>query len=244
MTLAKRKNLAVSDDKSRNSPQAKTVLAIDLGGSHVKVHLSSGGEKRASVSGLTMTPETMVAAVKEMTKDWAYDVIGMGYPGPIADNRPAVDPHNLAAGWKGFDFETALGKPTRLVNDALMQAVGSYEGGHMLFIGLGTGLGSAMVTNNVGLPLELGHLPYKKKRTFEDYVGVHGLETRGKARWRKSVADVAARFQAAFEPDYIVIGGGNVDKLKTLPENCRRGDNENAFLGGFRLWLDDRLTVR
>jgi polyphosphate glucokinase len=168
----------------------------------------------------------------------------MGYPGPIAGNKPAVEPHNLAAGWKGFDFADALGKPTRLVNDALMQAIGSYEGGHMLFLGLGTGLGSAMMTHNVGVSLELGHLPYKKKQTFEDYVGLNGLERRGKSRWRASVADVAAIFQAAFEPDYIVIGGGNVDKIKELPGNCRRGDNENAFLGGFRLWLDDKLLIK
>ena len=232
------------NDEPSNSNAAKVVLAIDLGGSHVKVHLSSGGEKRSVVSGPGMTPAKMVAAVAEMTRDWAYDAIGMGYPGPIAGNKPVAEPHNLAAGWKGFDFADALGRPTRLVNDALMQAIGSYEGGHMLFLGLGTGLGSAVMTHNVAVPLELGHLPYKKKQTFEDYVGLNGLERRGKSRWRASVADVAAIFQAAFEPDYIVIGGGNVEKIKDLPGNCRRGNNENAFLGGFRLWLDDQLLVK
>ncbi len=222
----------------------QTVLAIDLGGSHVKVHLSTGGEKRAVVSGPDMSPDKMVKAVREMAEGWNYDVIGMGYPGPVSDNKPSLDPHNLAAGWKGYDFEKAFGKPLKLVNDALMQAIGSYEGGRMLFLGLGTGLGAAMVADSVCLPMELAHLPYRKKKTFEDYVGLRGLEADGKAKWRKSVADVAERLWAALQPDYIVIGGGNVDKIKDMPENCRRGDNENAFKGGFRIWQDSALKLR
>jgi polyphosphate glucokinase len=222
---------------------AKTVLAIDLGGSHVKVHLSTGGEKRAVASGPDMSPDKMVKAVREMADGWEYDVIGMGYPGPIASNKPSLDPHNLAAGWNGYDFEKAFGKPLKLVNDALMQAIGSYDGGRMLFLGLGTGLGAAMVVDKVCLPMELAHLPYKKNQTFEDYVGFRGLKARGKSRWRKSVDDVARRLKAALQPDYIVIGGGNVDKLKDMPADCRRGSNENAFAGGFRIWLDPTLKL-
>jgi polyphosphate glucokinase len=234
------------DTPSQNnepSEAAQTVLAIDLGGSHVKVHLSTGGEKRSVTSGAGMTPERMVKAVKEMAEGWGFDVIGMGYPGPVQNDMPSLDPHNLGSGWKEYDFAKAFGKPVRLVNDALMQAIGSYEGGRMLFLGLGTGLGSAMVADNVCLPMELAHLPYKKKLTFEDVVGLRGLEANGKAKWRKSVADVAERLKAAVQPDYIVIGGGNVDKLKDMPDGCRRGDNENAFAGGFRIWLDPTLKL-
>ncbi len=233
-------DLTISPTGGASTPR---VLAIDLGGSHVKVHLSEGGEKRSAVSGPQMTPDLMVKTVKDLSKDWEFDVIGMGYPGPISDNAPSIEPHNLASGWKGYDFSGAFGKPVRMVNDALMQAIGSYEGGRMLFLGLGTGLGSAMIAENVCMPMELAHLPYKKRQTFEDYVGLRGLEARGKARWRKSVADVTQRLNAALEPDYIVIGGGNVEKLKAMPEHCRQGHNENAFLGGFRVWLDPTLKL-
>ncbi len=222
----------------------KTVLAIDLGGSHVKVSLSTAGGKRSVVSGPRMTPGQMVAAAKELAAEWEYDVIGMGYPGPVTGNKPSLEPHNLGAGWKDFDFEAAFGKPLRLVNDAMMQAIGSYEGGRMLFLGLGTGLGAAMIAESVCLPMEVAHLPYKKGSTFEDYVGERGLDRRGKSKWRQSVFDVAGRLQGALQPDYIVIGGGNVDKLKELPPQCRRGTNDNAFRGGFRLWLDEKLVVR
>lgn len=226
-----------------SEPQ-KVVLAIDLGGSHVKVSLSTIGGKRAEESGPQMTPDEMVKAVKDLASDWTYDVIGMGYPGTTANNKPSVDPHNLGPGWKDFDFEAAFGKPVRLVNDAMMQAIGSYEGGRMLFLGLGTGLGAAMIADNVCLPMELAHLPYRKGNTFEDYVGERGLQRRGKSKWRESVEDVAAKLYAAMEPDYIVIGGGNVDKLKTMPPNCRAGANENAFRGGFRIWQDKKLVIR
>ncbi|KQV65301.1 ROK family protein [Rhizobium sp. Root1220] len=229
--------------ETKTGLDTKKVLAIDLGGSHVKVHLSTGGEKRSVASGPKMTPDAMVKAVKEMAEGWDYDVIGMGYPGPVLQNVPSLDPHNLGPRWKGYDFGKAFGRPVRLVNDALLQAIGSYQGGRMLFLGLGTGLGSAVVADNVCLPMELAHLPYKRKQTFEDVVGFRGLTARGKSKWRKSVVDVTQRLKAAFQPDYIVIGGGNVDKLKEMPDGCRRGDNENAFLGGFRVWLDPTLKL-
>lgn len=223
------------------APTDLVVLAIDLGGSHVKTRLSSGSERRAAVSGAAMSAQKMVETVKELTADWQYDVIGMGYPGPVTDNKPAVEPHNLGPGWKDFDFSAAFGKPVRLVNDAVMQAIGSYRDGNMLFIGLGTGLGSAMIVNHVCLPMELAHLPYKNDETFEDFVGERGLEKYGKKKWRKSVEKVVAKLQAALLPHEVVIGGGNVDKLEKLPDGCRAGDNENAFLGGFRLWKDESL---
>lgn len=233
--------------RERSKPKAaasagRVVLAVDIGGSHVKVELSSGSERRSVVSGSKMTAARMVDALRDLTADWHYDLVAMGYPGPVSAHRPAADPFNLGPGWKGFDFETALGKPVRMVNDALMQAIGSYEAGRMLFLGLGTGLGSAMIAENVCLPLELAHMPYKKA-TFEDYVGERGLEGRGKGKWKKSVFDVTDRLSAALLPDYIVIGGGNVEKLKELPSKCRRGSNDNAFRGGFRVWLDDGLRL-
>ncbi|MBB3656972.1 polyphosphate glucokinase [Rhizobium sp. BK650] len=221
---------------------SRIVLAVDIGGSHVKAELSSGSERRSVASGPKMTAKKMVDALRDLTADWHYDLVAMGYPGPVAAHRPAADPFNLGPEWKGFDFEAALGKPVRMVNDALMQAIGSYEAGRMLFLGLGTGLGSAMIAENVCLPLELAHMPYKKA-TFEDYVGERGLEGRGKGRWRKSVFDVTDRLAAALQPDYIVIGGGNVDRLKEMPPKCRRGSNDNAFRGGFRVWLDDSLRL-
>jgi polyphosphate glucokinase len=223
--------------------QGQTVLAIDIGGSHVKVMTSNGSEERKVVSGPEMTAADMVEAVKKMAEGWHFDVIGMGYPGPVLHSRPLMDPANLGPDWIGFDYEGGFGMPVRIVNDALMQAIGSYEGGRMLFLGLGTGLGAAMIVDNVAQPMELAHLPYKKKKTFEDYVGERGLEKHGKKKWRKSVFDVVDRLKAAMRPDYVVIGGGNVEKLDELPEDCRRGDNSLAFKGGFRLWQDKELLV-
>jgi polyphosphate glucokinase len=185
-----------------------------------------------------MTAEQMVAAVKKLGVDETWDCVSVGIPTPVHLGRILAEPINLGGGWVGFDFEAAFGAPVRVVNDAAMQALGSYDGGTMLFLGLGTGLGSALVGGGVVHPMELGHLPYRKA-TFEDYVGEAGLQRRGKNRWRKDVADVVSRFQAAVEPDYIVLGGGNVDELDKLPSNCRRGDNGNAFVGGVRLWDDD-----
>jgi polyphosphate glucokinase len=221
----------------------QVVLGIDIGGSHVKVMTSTGGEERKAESGSKMTAADMVAAVKKLTDGWHYDVIGMGYPGPVLHNRPLVEPANLGPHWVGFDFQGRFGAPVKIVNDAMMQAIGSYEGGRMLFLGLGTGLGAAMIVDNVAQPMELAHLPYKKGKSFEDYVGERGLEKRGKKKWRKSVFDVVDRLRAAMQPDYVVIGGGNVENLDELPEDCRRGDNTLAFKGGFRLWQDKTLVV-
>jgi polyphosphate glucokinase len=177
----------------------------------------------------------MALQSQKITEGWSYDVVSIGYPGPVLHNRPIAEPHNLGRGWVGFDFEGAFARPVKLINDAAMQALGSYKGGKMLFLGLGTGLGSTMIVDGIIEPMELGHLPYKKC-TYEDYVGQRGLERTGKNKWRSNVADVVARLIAALEPDDIVLGGGNVRHLKELPIACRAGDNANAFLGGFRLW--------
>jgi polyphosphate glucokinase len=211
------------------------VLVIDVGGTHVKILASGHDMPRKFPSGPTMTPQQMVAGVKRLAGTWKYDVVSMGYPGPVLQNRPVADPHNLAPGWIGFDFEASFACPIKMINDAAMQALGSFKGGKMLFLGLGTGLGSALVVNGVVEPMELGHLPYKKG-TYEDYVGREALEERGKKKWRRDVADVAARLIAALEPDDVVLGGGNVEELKQLPPHCRAGNNANAFIGGFRLW--------
>jgi len=245
MSQVKERRKASVDSKEGAVPAAAkdmVVLAIDLGGSHVKMRLSSGSDRRAAVSGPTMSAKEMVQAVKDLTHDWQYDVIGMGYPGPVSNNRPAVEPHNLGPGWQDFDFSAAFGKPVKLVNDAVMQAIGNYKNGNMLFLGLGTGLGSAMIVNHVCLPMELAHLPYKKRGTFEDFIGERGLEKYGKKKWRQSVEEIVGKLQAALLPHEIVIGGGNAEKLKELPSGCRVGENENAFLGGFRLWKDATLS--
>lgn len=211
------------------------VLVVDVGGTHIKVLATGQTEPREFPSGPTMTPKPMISGIKRLTADWKYDVVSMGYPGPVLRNRPVADPHNLGAGWVGFHFQQAFRRPLKLINDAVMQAWGSYKGGKLLFLGLGTGLGSAMIVDGVAEPMELGHLPYKKA-TYEDYVGLRGLEKWGKKKWRRHVGDVVARLVAALEPDNVVLGGGNVKKLKELPRGCRPGDNGNAFLGGFRLW--------
>jgi polyphosphate glucokinase len=211
------------------------VLAIDVGGTHIKTLLSGEDTPRKFDSGPQMTAREMVRGVKAITKDWKYDVVAIGYPGPVMRNKPIMEPHNMGKGWVGFHFEQAFGRPVKVVNDAAMQALGSYKKGRMLFLGLGTGLGTAVVDGDIVEPMELGHLPYKKK-TYEDYVGLRGLKKHGKKKWRKDVADVVERLKAAIEPDEVVLGGGNVKKLKRLPPNCREGNNFNAFLGGFRLW--------
>lgn len=215
----------------------RVVLAVDVGGTHVKVLTSREQEHRRFDSGPKLTPEQMIAGVREVTGGWSWDVVSVGIPSPVRGGKPLAEPVNLGDGWVGFDFDDAFGVPTKVVNDAVMQAVGSYEGGRMLFLGLGTGLGSALIIDGVVEPLELGHLPFKKK-TFEDYVSARALEKRGKKQWRKAVFEVVERLSGAMEPDYVVIGGGGVDDLDELPPNCRRGDNENAFTGGFRLWDD------
>ena len=211
------------------------VLAIDVGGSHVKLLASGEHESRRFASGPKLTPEQMVEGVRAHVDGWAWDVASIGVPTPVRGGKVIAEPVNLGRGWVGFDFEQALGKPVRLINDAAMQAIGSYEGGRMLFLGLGTGLGSALVVEGIVEPLELGHLPYRKA-TFEEYVSEQALEKRGKSRWRKAVFDVVERLSAAMEPDYVVLGGGGAKLLDELPPNSRRGGNENAFVGAFRLW--------
>ena len=211
------------------------VLVVDIGGSHVKILATGHDEPRKFVSGPTLTAERMVSGVKKLARGWTYDAVAIGYPGLVLRGRPVVEPHNLAKGWVGFDYRAAFRRPVKIINDAAMQALGSYKGGAMFFLGLGTGLGSALVVDGIVEPMELGHLPYKKG-TYEDYVGLRGLEKRGKKKWRKHVADVVEGLVAALESDDVVLGGGNVKLLKELPPGCRMGNNANAFLGGFRLW--------
>jgi polyphosphate glucokinase len=213
----------------------RAVLAVDVGGSHVKLRVPAEEERRRFDSGPDLTPQQMVDGVLRAADGWTWEVASVGIPSPIRGGKIVAEPVNLGGGWVGFDFDAAFGKPTKVVNDAVMQAIGSYEGGRMLFLGLGTGLGSALVVDGVVEPLELGHLPFKK-HTFEDYVSARALERHGRKKWRKLVAEVVDQLARAMEPDYVVIGGGGAKELDELPPNCRRGDNENAFLGGFRLW--------
>src|SRR5215831_10898665 len=182
-----------------------------------------------------LTAKQMVSEVRKLASNWKYDVVSIGYPGPVLHHRPIAEQHNLGRGWVGFDFAKAFGAPVKVVNDAALQALGSYKRGKMLFLGLGTGLGSTMIDNGILEPMELGHLPYKKG-VYEDYVGIKGLEKHGRRKWRREVGDVVARLMAALEPDDVVLGGGNAKQLKAMPTGCREGDNANAFLGGFRLW--------
>ena len=213
------------------------VLVIDVGGTHVKILATGQSDKREFASGPKMTPERMASGVRQLAKGWSYDVVSIGYPGPVLHNRPVADPKNLGPGWMGFDFKRAFGRPVKVLNDAAMQALGSYKSGKMLFLGLGTGLGSTLIVDGIVEPMELGHLPYKKA-TYEDYVGERGLERLSKKRWRKHVFDVIGRLDAALEPDDVVLGGGNARMLKELPPGCRLGDNANAFRGGFLMWED------
>jgi len=223
--------------RGKNNRSTK-VLVVDVGGTHVKILASGQDDRRMFPSGPTLTAKKMVSQVKQLARGWTYEAVSIGYPGPVLRGRPVVDPPNLGNGWVGFDFRAAFGRPVKVMNDAAMQALGSYKGGKMLFLGLGTGLGSTMIVDKIVEPMELAHLPYKKG-TYEDYVGIRGLERWGKKKWRKHVADVVKRLLTALEPDEVVIGGGNAKKLKQLPAGCRVGDNANAFLGGFRMW-DER----
>jgi polyphosphate glucokinase len=211
-------------------------LVVDVGGTNVKV-LASGHRVPIKIkSGPTLTPRDMVRAVLDATSDWTYDRVSVGYPGPVKHGKPIRDPWNLGPGWVGFDFRKAFGKPLKMVNDAAMQALGSYEGGTMLFLGLGTGLGSTMIRNGTLIPLELAHLPYRHGKTYEDWIGEAGMKRLGKNRWRKHVAAVVALLTEGFLADYVVLGGGNVRHMKRLPKGARRGRNTNAFKGGYRLW--------
>jgi len=212
------------------------ILVIDVGGTHVKV-LATGHKNRVEIpSGPKLTPAKMVAAVQAATEGWKYEAVSIGYPGPTVHGHPISEPVHLASGWVGFDFKKACHRPVKIVNDAAMQALGSYHGGRMLFLGLGTGLGSALIVDNVLEPMELAHLPYKKGRSYEDYVGLAGLERLGKKKWRHQVNKVVQQLKSAVQADYVVLGGGNARLLKKLPPGARLGDNANAFRGGFRLW--------
>jgi polyphosphate glucokinase len=213
----------------------KRVLVVDVGGTSVKILATGQTIRRSFRSGRALTPKQMVSGVKKLATDWSYDVVSIGFPGPVIDGRPISEPPNLGRGWVGFDFARAFRCPVKVVNDAAMQALGSYKGGKMLFLGLGTGLGTTMIVDGIIAPMELSHLPYKKG-TYEDYVGRGGLDRNGKKKWRSDVADVVKRLIAALQPEDTVIGGGNVSKLKELPPHSRPGQNANAFRGGFRLW--------
>ena len=219
-------------------------MVIDVGGTHVKVY--GPGHKKAVkiVSGPKMTAKQMVADVKKVAAGWKYSAVSIGYPGAVVHGRPVIEPHNLAPGWVGFDFARAFGHHVRIVNDAAMQALGSYEGGRMLFLGLGTGLGSAMIVDGVLEPLELAHLPYKKGRTFEDYIGLAGLKRLGVKKWRAHVKDIVQQLRMALQADYVVLGGGNAGLLKKLPDRCRLGNNANAAVGGLRLWKSPSSFAR
>ena len=212
------------------------VLVVDVGGRNIKIQVSGRRSARKFPSGPELTAEQMVAGVVNTAKGWKYDAVSIGYPGPVNRGLVLEEPKNLGAGWVGFDFKKAFGCPVKVINDAAMQALGSYEGGRMLFLGLGTGLGSALIADNVIMPMELAHLPYKKGRTFEDYVGRRGLKRLGKKKWQRAVEDVVCRLKAALVADYVVLGGGNAKKLQPLPEEARLGDNAHAFVGGRRLW--------
>jgi polyphosphate glucokinase len=214
------------------------VLVVDVGGTHVKILATGHRTPIKLASGPTMTPARMVAAVKKAAAGWTYSAVSIGYPGAVLHGRPVAEPHNLGHGWVGFNFKKAFGRPVRVINDAAMQALGSYRGGRMLFLGLGTGLGTALIVDGMLEPMELAHLPYKKGRTYEEYVGLAGLKRLGRKKWRRHVAEVVHLLASALEANDVVLGGGNVKLLRTLPPGTRRGANSNAFVGGFRMWTN------
>ncbi len=218
----------------RRSP--RRILVIDVGGTHIKFRVEGRGRIFKFASGPRLGPERMTRKVLKRAEGLRFDAVSIGYPGLVFHGRIAAEPHNLGGGWIGFDFAAAFGKPVRIVNDAAMQAIGSYRGGRMLFLGLGTGLGATLIIDGVVEPTEIGHLPYRRGRTFEDYLGERGRRRLGTRKWRRAVADVVAHLEAAFEADYVVLGGGNAARLKKLPSGARRGDNRNAFVGGLRIW--------
>jgi hypothetical protein len=221
----------------------KRILVIDIGGSNVKLMISRA-EKRKCKSGRTLTPREMVTQIKPLVGDWKFDAISIGFPAPVRDGRILSEPKNLGRGWVSFDFEKAFRKPVRIINDAAMQALGSYRGGRMLFLGLGTGLGSALVWDNYIFPLELGDLPYRNGSIIEDYLGKPGLDLLGEKNWRRDVEHALVQLKKSLIADHVVLGGGNAKKLKELPKGVERGHNRNAFLGGKRLWQMDSQTGR
>lgn len=236
------KKTTSSQPASLATTKKQNILTIDVGGTNVKLLVTGQKQERKIPSGPTFTAAQMAEQVKEAVKDWDYDAISIGYPGPVVQGRPLGDPYNLGAGWVKFNFHKAFGKPVKIVNDAAMQALGSYRKGRMLFLGLGTGLGSAMIVDGVLQPMELAHLPYKKGRTYEDYLGRRGLKRLGVKKWQKNVFEVVNQLRQAVQADDVVLGGGNAKKLEKLPPGVRLGSNNNAFIGGFRMWQDE--TVR
>jgi|SRR5579862_1832292 polyphosphate glucokinase len=214
------------------------VLVVDVGGTHVKLLVTGMKQPIKIVSGPSLTPVELMRKIKAALKGRAYDVVSIGYPGPVVHGHPLREPYNLGRGWVGFDFHKAFGRPVKLINDAAMQALGSYKTGRMLFLGLGTGLGSTMIVDGVLQPMELAHLPYKNGKTYEDYLGLRGLKRLGRKKWQRQVYKVVAELRTALEADHVVIGGGNAKKLKPLPDNTILGSNENAFVGGFRMWKE------
>jgi polyphosphate glucokinase len=216
------------------------VLVIDVGGTNIKV-IATGLKQAIKIpSGPDMTPGRMAAEVKKATEGWKYEAVTIGYPGPVRRDRPTADPFNLGPGWVRFGYDKAFGKPVRIVNDAALQALGSYHGGRMLFLGLGTGLGSALVADGVLEPLELAHLPYRKNRTYEDYLGRKGIRKLGRRKWSKHVSAVVALLMHGLQVDYVILGGGEARRLKEIPKGARVGNNSNAFRGGFRLWEEPK----
>jgi len=213
-----------------------TILVIDVGGTHIKLLVTGMKAPIKIVSGPTLTAKAMVKKVKVATKDCAYDVISIGYPAPVVHGHPLREPFNLGGGWVGFNFRKAFGKPVKIINDAAMQAIGSYKGGRMLFLGLGTGLGSAMIVDGIVEPMEVAHLPYKHGKTYEDYLGLRGLKRLGRKKWEREVYKVVTKLRQALEADSVVLGGGNAKKLKRVPKDIILGNNNNAFIGGFRMW--------
>lgn len=236
------KKTSHSKPASSAANKKQNILTIDVGGTNVKLLVNCQKQERKIPSGPTLTAAQMATQVKETVKDWDYDAISIGYPGPVVQGRPLEDPYNLGAGWVKFNFQKAFGKPVKIINDAAMQALGSYRKGRMLFLGLGTGLGSAMIVDGVLQPMELAHLPYKKGRTYEDYLGRRGLKRLGVKKWQKNVFEVVNQLRQAVQADDVVLGGGNAKKLEKLPAGVRLGSNNNAFIGGFRMWQDE--TVR
>jgi predicted NBD/HSP70 family sugar kinase len=227
---------------TRPVKKSRRVLVIDVGGTHVKLLATGQKERREIASGRDLTAAKMVRLVKNLVKDWKYDVVTIGYPGPVVHGKALREPHNLSPGWVKFNFHKAFGRPVRIINDAAMQALGSYKKGRMLFLGLGTGLGSAMIANGILQPMELAHLPYKKG-TYEDYLGLRGLEHLGKKKWRREVASVVDLLRDALEANEVVLGGGNACRMKKLPRNTKLGSNDNAFLGGFRVWENQKVVL-
>jgi predicted NBD/HSP70 family sugar kinase len=238
--IKQRASILFDESNKREECMAHKVLVIDVGGTHVKILATGQKAERKVDSGKKMTAQRMCTWVKQAASDWKYDVAAIGYPGPVVHGRPVREPFNLGKGWVAFDYSKALGCPVKIVNDAAMQAIGSYQGGRMLFLGLGTGLGSAMIVNGVVEPMELAHLPYKNGKSYEDYLGLRGLERMGRKKWCHYVTRIVEELRGAMNADYVVLGGGNSAKVKNLPPKTRLGKNENAFRGGFRLWSADK----